>query len=95
MKNIQFSMSKKDCKYGLTSSISQVPLFHYLGKVFYSKRLERTSQSWRHIENQLLAKQWRRHLTPKDDLNQMIDNCVLSSSRVCYHFCFSSIHIYY
>uniref|UniRef100_A0A914Z4Q6 Cell cycle checkpoint protein RAD17 n=1 Tax=Panagrolaimus superbus TaxID=310955 RepID=A0A914Z4Q6_9BILA len=80
--NIQFSTISKAYKGGLSTAFNQIPMFHFIGKVMYAKRLEASTQESRATESKLSVKKWRRVFPPKEDLNHLVDNCVLSGEKL-------------
>uniref|UniRef100_A0AC34FT82 Cell cycle checkpoint protein RAD17 n=1 Tax=Panagrolaimus sp. ES5 TaxID=591445 RepID=A0AC34FT82_9BILA len=80
--NIQFSTISKSYKGGLPTVVNQIPMFHYIGKIMYAKRLEASTQESRTTESKLAVKKWRRVFPPKENLNNLIDNCQLSGDRL-------------
>lgn len=66
-------------------SCGRVQFFHFLGKIMYAKRSDVYDEKWTKTEKKLcrkaLAKRGRSY-PPKEDVNQLIEQCFVSGSHV-------------
>lgn len=63
----------------------QLELFHFIGKIMYAKRAEKTTEQWQNNEAKLnpnFQRKYGRPYPPKDDLNWLIDTSPMSAQLV-------------
>ena len=71
----------------LIYSATSVDLFHFIGKILYSKRAELETNDWKKCEQCLrkqVAKKWSRPFPPKDNVHDLLELANISGSRVSF-----------